>query len=100
MISDNIKITVHIANLAVKQLINNTCQLKGVYNQVCLVWEVCLFISVITSKPNCVSVCAQCVFVAASEEIDIHEALADIMSLKDWANIFANDNNDSDFEGF
>ena len=41
-----------------KQLINNTCQLKGVYNQGCLVWQVCLFILVITSKWNpCLSVC-------------------------------------------
>ena len=42
----------------------------------------------------CVCVCA------AGEEIEIQDALADIMSLNDWVNFFANDNNDSNFEGF
>jgi len=37
------------------------------------------------------------VCVAAGEEIDIHNALADTMSLNDYVNFFAND--DSDFEG-
>jgi len=44
-------------------------------------------------------VCA-CVCVAASEEIDIHNALADTMNLNDWVNFFTNDNNDSNFEVF
>ena len=70
-----------------------------------LIFLVCLFVLVITSKPNrvcvslsmCVSVC-----VTAGEEIDndIHYALADTMSLNDWVNFFLNDDNDSDFEGF
>ena len=47
----------------------------------------------------CVCVC-MCVCVTASEEIDIHYALADTMSLNDWVNFFTNDDNDSDFEGF
>jgi len=38
--------------------------------------------------------------VAAGEEIDIHHALADTMSLNDWVNFFMNDDNDSDFGGF
>jgi len=46
-------------------------------------------------KTKSVSVC-----VAAGEEIDIHNALADTMSLNDWVNFFSNDDNDSDFEGF
>ena len=41
-----------------------------------------------------------CVCVTASEEIDIHNALADTMSLNDWVIFFSNDDNDSDFEGF
>ena len=45
----------------------------------------------------CVCVCV-CLNVAAGEEIDIHDALADIMSLNDWVNFFANNDNDSDFE--
>ena len=56
--------------------------------------------------------CVQCVRVSLSlslthsvcvttgEEIDIHDALADIMSLNDWVNFFTDDNNDSNFEGF
>jgi len=50
----------------------------------------------------CVYVCTVCVCVcvAASEEIDIHNALADTMRLNDWVDVFVNDNNDSDFEGF
>ena len=61
-----------------------------------------------TSKQNmrvgvCVSVCLSlslCASVAASEEIDIHNTLADTMSLNDWFNFFASDVNDSDFEEF
>jgi len=45
------------------ELINYACQLKGVYNQACLVWQVCLFILVITSK---------WIRVCVAEEIDIH----------------------------
>jgi len=41
-----------------------------------------------------------CVFVAAGENIDIHDALADTTSLNDWVNFFSNNDNDSDFEGF
>jgi len=40
-----------------------------------------------------------CVCVTAGEEIDIHNQLADIMSLNDWVNFFTIDNNDSDFLG-
>jgi hypothetical protein len=40
------------------------------------------------------------VCVAAGEEIDIHAALDDTMSLNDWVIFFSNDDNDSDFEGF
>ena len=49
-------------------------------------------------KAKSVSLCV-CVLVcvAAGEEIDIHDALADTMSLNDWVNFFANDDNDSDF---
>ena len=35
-----------------------------------------------------------CVCLAAGEEIDIHDALADTMSLNDWVNFFMNDDND------
>jgi len=45
----------------------------------------------------CVSL-SLCVRDAAGEEIDIHDALADTMSLNDWVDFFANDDNDSDFE--
>jgi len=38
------------------------------------------------------------VCVTGSEEIDIHNALADPMN--DWVNFFTNDDNDYDFEGF
>ena len=38
--------------------------------------------------------------VATGEEIDIHDALADTISLNDWVNLLANNDNDSDFEGF
>jgi len=69
----------------VKQLIKNTCQLKGVYNQAYLVAQVCLFILVIISKLNRVCVC---VCVAAGEEIDIHDTLADTTSLKKLASTY------------
>jgi hypothetical protein len=72
MISNNIEIMFTLQALLTSQLINNTCQLKGVYNQACLVWQVCLFILVITSKWNpCVCVCL-CVSmcVAAGGDID------------------------------
>ena len=53
---------------------------------------------VITSKQNrCVCVSLS-LCVAASEEIDIHYALADTMSLNDWVNFLVNDDNDSDFK--
>ena len=90
--------------LAVKQLINNTCQLKGVYNQACLfiyisynikAKSMCVSLSLSLSLWVCVCLCA-CVTVG--EEIDIHDALADIMSFNDWVTFFANDEND--FEGF
>ena len=48
-----------------------------------------------------ISVCVSLgvgVCVAVSEEIDIHHALADTMSLNDWVNFFVNDDNDSDFK--
>ena len=51
----------------------------------------------------CVCVCLSVsLSVAASKEIDndIHYALADTMSLNDSVNFFANDDNDSNFEGF
>ena len=51
----------------------------------------------------CVCVCLSlslCVCVIAGEKIEIHNTLADTMSLNDWVNFFANDDNDSDFEGF
>jgi len=80
MISNNIEITVYIANLcsplAVKQLINNTCQLKGVCNQACLVWLVCLFILSYLIK--------MCVCVAADEEIDIHIDIFMMHLLTPW----------------
>jgi len=38
------------------------------------------------------------VCVTAGEEIDIHHELADTMSLNDWVNFFANDDNDLDFK--
>ena len=47
----------------------------------------------------CVSL-SLCLCVAAGEEIDIHHALADTMSVNDWVNCLGNDDNDSDFEGF
>jgi len=40
------------------------------------------------------------VCVATGEEIDIYDALADTVSLADWVNFFANDDNDLDFERF
>jgi hypothetical protein len=40
------------------------------------------------------------VYIAAGEEIDIHDAFADTMSLNDWVNLFQDDDNDSDFEEF
>jgi len=39
-----------------------------------------------------------CACVTAGEEIDIHNTLADTMSLNDWVNFFANDEYDSDFK--
>ena len=81
--------------------------------QACLVWQVCLFILIMTSKPNCVCVqcvytecvCARislclCVCVAAIGETDIHNVLAYTMNLNHWVNFFVNDDNNSDFEGF
>jgi len=67
MISDNIEITVHIANLAlplaVKQIINNTCRLKGVFGMTSLF----IYISYnIIAKSMCM-----CVPFTASEEIHI-----------------------------
>ena len=59
----------------------------------------------IKAKSLCVCLCVSlslcmCVCVTASEKIDIHNALADTMSLNDWVNFLGNDDNDSDFEGF
>ena len=48
----------------------------------------------------CVSLCVCVGGITAIEEIDIHDTLADTMSLNDWVNFFTNDDNDSDFEGF
>ena len=64
----------------------------------------CTYISY-NIKAKCVCVCVSlstsvCVCVPAGEEIDIHYALADTMSLNDWVNFFARDDNGSDFEGF
>ena len=39
-----------------------------------------------------------CVCVAVGEEIDIHDVLADTMSLNDLVNFFANNENGSDFD--
>ena len=95
------------------ETINNTCQLKEVYNQSSLF----IYISY-NIKAKFVRACVSCVClspplslflcvlvfvyvcVAAGEEIDIHDPLADTMSLNDWVNLFTNDDNDSDFEGF
>jgi len=55
----------------------------------------------IKAKSVCVCMCVSLsLCVTPGEEIDIHYALADTMSLNDWVNVFANDDNDSDFEGF
>ena len=56
---------------------------------------VCVSLSLSLSLSLCVCLC-----VAASEEIDIHHVLGDTMSLNDWVNFLANDDNDFDFEGF
>ena len=79
-----------------KQLINNTCQLKlqsGVFG------VTSLFISH-NIKATCV-----CIYIAAGEEID-NKIIVFTMHLltpwvwSEWVSLFSNDHNDSGFEGF
>jgi len=60
---------------------------------------VCVCVSESLTLSLSLSLCV-CVSVAAGEEIDIHNALADPMSLNDWVNFFASDGNDSNVEQF